>query len=130
MREHTAATRVRYGETDQMGVVYHAHYLVYFELGRTELLRSAGLDYRGLERRGIFLVVTEASCLYRSAARYDDLLRIETRVAGLGKASVRFEYALRAEDGRLVAEGRTALASLDARRRPARLPEDVAALLG
>jgi acyl-CoA thioester hydrolase len=129
MREHTVSTRVRYGETDQMGVVYHAHYLAYFELGRTEFLRAAGLAYAGLERRGIYLVVTEALCRYRSPAHYDDVLRIQTRVSGLGKASVRFEYAIRTEDGRLVADGHTELASVDARKKPSRLPEDVAGLL-
>jgi acyl-CoA thioester hydrolase len=130
MREHTVAVRVRYGETDQMGVVYHARYLEYFETARTELLRTAGLAYAEMERRGIFLVVTEAACRYRSPARYDDVLRVRARVAALGKASVRFEYDLRTEDdGRLVAEGHTELASVDARKRPVRLPEDVAGLL-
>jgi len=129
MRELAVTTRVRYGETDQMGVVYHSNYFLYFEMGRTDLLRAAGLAYADLERRGLYLVVTEASCRYRSAARYDEILRIETRVAGLGKASVRFEYAVRAEDGRLVAEGGTDLASVDAGKKPVRLPPEVAALL-
>ncbi len=129
MKGHTVTTRVRYGETDQMGVVYHAHYLQYFEMGRTELLRAAGLAYGELERRGVFLVVTEARCRYRSAARYDEVLRIETRVAGLGKASVRFAYEVRGEDGRAVADGHTELATVDARKRPRRLPGEVAALL-
>ena len=129
MNEHTVTTRVRYGETDQMGVVYHAHYLAYFEMARTELLRSAGLAYSEMERRGIFLVVTEASCRYRSPARYDEVLQVRARVAGRGKASVRFEYDIRAEDGRLVAEGHTELASVDGRKRPTRLPDAVADLL-
>lgn len=130
MREHTVTARVRYGETDQMGVVYHARYLEYFETARTELLRAAGLAYAEMERRGIFLVVTEAACRYRSPAHYDDILRIRARVAALGKASVRFEYDIRREGhGSLVAEGHTELASVDARKRPVRLPEEVAGLL-
>lgn len=129
MREHAFVTRVRYGETDRMGVVYHAHYLVYFEIGRTELLRAAGLAYRDLERRGLCLAVVESRCRHRSPAHYDDQLRIETRVAHVGRASVRFEYAIRAEDGRLVADGHTVLLALDDRWRPTRLPEDVVSLL-
>ncbi len=129
VREHQTAVRVRYGETDQMGVVYHAHYLQYFETGRTELLRAAGLSYRDLERRGVFLVVTEAFCRCRFPARYDDVLRVETRVGEVRRASVRFEYAVRAEDGRLVAEGHTELASVDSAKKPVRLPTDVASLL-
>jgi len=129
MREHTFTTRVRYGETDRMGVVYHAHYLVYFEIGRTELLRAAGLAYRELERRGLCLAVVESRCRHLSPAHYDDVLRIETRVASLGKASVLFEYDVRAEDGRRVAEGHTRLVALDRRWRPTRLPEDVVSRL-
>jgi acyl-CoA thioester hydrolase len=129
MREHTAVTRVLYGQTDQMGVVYHANYLAFFELGRTELLRAAGLPYADLEKRGVFLVVTEAGCRYRSGARYDETLRIATRVAALGKATVRFAYSVLGEDGRLVAEGHTELATVNASRKPIRLPDDVAARL-
>lgn len=129
MKEHTAVTRVLYGQTDQMGVVYHANYLHFFELGRTELLRAAGLPYADLEKRGVFLVVTETGCRYRSGARYDETLRISTRVAALGKATVRFEYSVIADDGRLVAEGHTELATVNASRKPIRLPGDVASLL-
>jgi acyl-CoA thioester hydrolase len=129
MKEHVTTTRVRYGETDQMGVVYHANHLLYFEMGRTELLRAAGLPYSDLEKRGLLLVVTEALCRYRTHARYDETLRIETKVGSVGKASVRFEYAVRGEDGRLVCEGHTDLACLDGRKKPVRLPEDVVAKL-
>ena len=125
MKEHTASVRVRYGETDQMGVVYHANYLLYFEEGRTELLRRTGLPYGELEARGILLVVTEAACRYRAPARYDETLEIRTRVDRLGRASVRFVYEVRGADGRLCAEGHTELASVDAGKRLVRLPEDV-----
>jgi acyl-CoA thioester hydrolase len=129
MREHSTATRVRYGETDQMGIVYHAHYLLYFEMGRTELLRAAGVAYAELEKRGIFLVVTEACCRYRAGARYDDLLTIRTRVGRVGKATVRFDYSVTGPAGALLAEGHTELASVNAAHSPVRLPQDVSSRL-
>lgn len=129
MIEHAVSVRVRYGETDQMGVVYHANYLHYFETGRTELLRASGVAYSALETKGVFLVVTGAELRYRAAARYDEVLRIVTRVAAVGKASVRFEYVIRGEDDRLLTEGATNLASVDASKKPVRLPAELAALL-
>jgi acyl-CoA thioester hydrolase len=130
MRRHSVVTRVRYGETDQMGVVYHANYFLYFELGRTELMRAAGFPYSELERRGVFLVVTDAGCRFRAPARYDEEIRIDTRVARLGKATVRFEYEIRGAEGRLLAEGHTELAAVDrATQAPVRLPEEIAARL-
>ncbi len=130
MRRHSVVTRVRYGETDQMGVVYHANYFLYFELGRTELMRAAGFPYAELERRGVFLVVTDAGCRYRAPARYDEELRIDTRVARLGKATVRFEYEVRGAGDRLLAEGHTELAAVDrSTQEPVRLPEEIAARL-
>lgn len=128
--EHRFSTRVRYGETDQMGVVYHPNYLVYFEIGRTELMRTCGVPYGDLERKGILLVVTEVSVRYRSAALYDELLEVLTRVDSLGKASIRFSYRVCGADGRLCAEGSTDLASLDARKSPVRLPSEIVGLLG
>ena len=129
MIEHTLSLRVRYGETDQMGVVYHANYLLYFETGRTELLRAAGFAYADLEKRGLFLVVTETGCRHRAAARYDDLLRVVTRVTRLGKATIRFEYEVRGPDGTLLAKGHTELASVDREKRPVRLPSEILAAL-
>jgi len=129
MREHTVTTRVRYGETDQMGVVYHANYLLYFEMGRTELMRAAGFAYSELERRGIYLVVTETACRFRAPARYDQEIRIATRVARLGKATVRFEYSVLGLEGELLAEGHTELASVNRDKHPVRLPSDVASQL-
>ncbi|MFN3484343.1 MAG: acyl-CoA thioesterase [Planctomycetota bacterium] len=130
MRRHSVVTRVRYGETDQMGVVYHANYFLYFELGRTELMRAAGFPYAELERRGVFLVVTDAGCRYRAPARYDEEIRIDTRVARLGKATVRFEYEVRGAGDRLLADGHTELAAVDRiTQAPVRLPEEIAARL-
>mgnify|MGYP001593168872 CR=1 FL=1 len=112
-----------------MGVVYHPNYLLYFEPGRTERMRAAGAAYADLERRGVFLVVTEARCRYRGAARYDETLTIATRVEEVGKASVRFSTRVSGPDGRLLCEGDVSLASVDRSMSPVRLPADVAALL-
>ncbi len=127
---HRATVRVRYGETDQMGVVYHAEYLRYFEVGRTELLRERGLSYRELEARGVLLAVVEAGCKYHTSARYDDVLAIETTLSERGKARVRFDYAIRRGDGELVASGFTVLACLGADMRPRRFPAELEAALG
>lgn len=126
MRTHTHTLRVRYGETDQMGVVYHANYLLYFETGRTELMRAAGLAYRELEERGVFLVVTETACRHRAAARYDEELRVVTTVDRVGKATVRFRYEVFGPSGTLLADGHTELASVDRAKNPVRLPGEVA----
>jgi acyl-CoA thioester hydrolase len=129
MPEHTVTVRVRYGETDQGGVVYHPNYFLYFEAGRTELLRAAGVVYSELEKSGVFLVVTEASCTYRSAARYDEELRVVAKVDHVGKATVGFSYRVLGPTGALLAEGRTILASVDSAKNPVRLPKTVADLL-
>jgi len=127
--EHSVSVRVRYGETDQMGVVYHPNYFLYFETGRTELMRASGVAYSELEKAGVFLVVTQASCRYRAAARYDQELKIVTRVDQVGKATVQFSYRVLGPDGALLAEGSTELASVDAAKNPVRLPREVAELL-
>jgi acyl-CoA thioester hydrolase len=112
-----------------MGVVYHPNYLLYFETGRTELMRAAGVTYSELEKSGVFLVVTEASCRYRAAARYDQELSVVTRVDQVGKATIRFSYRVLGPGGRLLAEGHTELASVDAAKNPVRLPEGSVRLL-
>lgn len=127
--EHTVTVRVRYGETDQMGVVYHPNYFLYFETGRTELMRASGVAYSELERSGVYLVVTQATCRYRAAARYDQELKIVTRVDQVGKATVQFSYRVLGPGGALLAEGGTELASVDAAKNPVRLPREVADLL-
>ena len=129
MEPHETRLRVRYGETDQMGVVYHPNYFLYFETGRTELMRASGVTYSEMEKSGIFLVVTEASCRYRAAARYDQELKVVTRVEDVRKATVRFSYRVLGPDGALLVEGSTELASVDASKSPVRLPREVAELL-
>jgi acyl-CoA thioester hydrolase len=118
--------RVRYAETDQMGVVYYANYFVWFEVGRTELLRSLGGTYRDLEAEGIFLPVIEASCTYSQASRYDDELDIRTTGRLLSPVRMEFQYeVVRLADQVTTATGRTVHAALNPRGRPCRLPERV-----
>ena len=118
--------RVRYAETDKMGVVYYANYLVWFEVARTDLLRQAGWSYREMEAGGYVLPVVEAHCAYRQSARYDDELDIRTRGLMLSPVRLRFDYqVVRAADEALLAEGHTVHASLDTQGKPTRLPEQV-----
>ncbi len=122
-----ARVRVRYAETDQMGVVYHANYLVWFEVGRVEKIRSMGLDYRQMEGEGLMIAVVEASARYKAPARYDEELRVRTRVSGLRGSIVRFDYAVeRMSDGVLLCTGETVhvVVGRDMQRR--RLPEGYA----
>jgi len=101
--------RVRYAETDQMGVVYHANYLIWFEVGRVEFIRQAGMDYKTMEsEEGAMIAVVEATARYIAPARYDDELIVRTTLAGVRGPIVRFKYAvLRAEDMTLLCEGET-----------------------
>ena len=130
MPDSSSTVRVRYAETDKMGVAYHANYFVWFEVARCDLLRSLGSTYRDLEERGVMLPVIEAHCAYRTAARYDDELEIQTSGALLSPARVEFTYAVRRRtDGAALAEGRTEHAVVDQRGRPRRLPEDIQGVL-
>lgn len=131
-----ARVRVRYAETDQMGVVYHANYLVWMEVGRVEYWRSVGLRYRDIERDdGILLVVAEANCRYRTPAHYDDEVVIRTRVAESNARYVRFEYELAVEatgsdPERILATGYTKHIFCGRDRRPCKLPPKYHASLG
>jgi acyl-CoA thioester hydrolase len=122
--------RVRYAETDKMGVVYYANYFVWFEVGRCELIRAIGKSYRDLEEAGIGLPVIEAHCEYRSPARYDDELQVKTWGALLSPARVEFRYEVsQVTDGTVNAVGRTVHASVDQKGRPCRLPDYIRDLL-
>jgi len=126
----TIDIRVRYAETDKMGVVYYANYLVWFEIGRCELLRAIGRSYRQMEAEGIGLPVIEAHCEYRSPARYDDELQVRTTGRLLSPARVEFEYEIcRPCDGTVNATGRTVHAAIDTNGRPCRLPDYIRELL-
>lgn len=118
------AHRVSYGETDGMGILYHAEYLHLFERSRNEFIRERGMSYADVERRGIFLPVREAQCRYRRSARYDDLVWVRVGIQEWGRASLRFVYDLRNEDKRfLLAEGMTQHAVVGAEGKPVRTPE-------
>ena len=113
-----------------MGVVYHAHYLVYFEQGRTEFLRAFGPSYREVEESGLLLVVADAGARFLRPGRYDDVLVVRTRVASVSGVRLRFEYeVVRPADGATLAVGHTTLASTDVEGRPIRLPEALRAVL-
>jgi acyl-CoA thioester hydrolase len=119
---HETAVRVRYDEVDRMGVVHHPRYLVYFEIGRTEYLRSLGGSYRALEDSGTLLMVVETSTRHVKPASYDDLLTVRTRLVSLGPVRLRFEYEV-LRDEVLLATGHTLLAATDPNGRPRRLPD-------
>jgi acyl-CoA thioester hydrolase len=122
--------RVRYAETDKMGVVYYANYFVWFEVGRTDLLRDAGWTYREMEHDGVALPVIEAHCDYRQSARYDDEIEVRTAGSLLSPVRVAFDYeVVRPSDDALLATGRTVHAALDPAGRPTRLPPRVRELL-
>jgi acyl-CoA thioester hydrolase len=119
----SSIVRVRYAETDRMGVAYYANYLVWFEVGRADLLRRLGWSYRELEESGVILPVIEAHCEYRQPSRYDDELEIRTSGRVLSPVRLRFDYeVVRRADRVVAAVGRTVHAALDASGRPCRLP--------
>jgi acyl-CoA thioester hydrolase len=121
--------RVRYAETDQMGVVYYANYLVWFEIGRTDLLRQNGWSYREMEVDGYSLPVIDAQCAYKASAKYDDEIEVRTSGAMVSPVRVKFSYeVVRTADRALLATGSTVHATLDRGGKPCRLPERVRAL--
>ena len=132
MKEHQVRVRVRYAETDRMGVVYYSNYLVWMELGRVEYCRAVGLSYRDMEDRdGVLLTVAEAHCRYLAPAVYDDEVIITTRIEECGSRLVRFAYQMRrASDERLLARGYTKHVFCGRDMRPCKLPEKYRSMLG
>ena len=125
-RRGCSSVRVRYAETDQMGVVYYANYFVWFEVGRADLLRSLGSSYRDMERTGLTLPVIEAHCRYHRSARYDDELDVKTEGRMLSPVRIEFVYeVVRRADQTVAASGRTVHAALDGAGKPCRLPESI-----
>jgi acyl-CoA thioester hydrolase len=125
-RSTTSVVRVRYAETDKMGVVYYANYLVWFEIGRTDWLRETGISYRSMEEDGLQLPVIEAHCGYRQGARYDDELEIRTRAEQVSPVRVKFDYdVVRRSDGVVLAAGHTVHAVMGPAGRPVRLPDRI-----
>lgn len=120
--ESSAIVRVRYKDTDQMGVVYNGNYFTWFEVGRVELLRDIGISYKDLERRGVFTAVAEAYCKYIKPARFDDEIIIKTRIRKLTETRIEFEYSLyRKEDELLLAKGYTPHVFVDKNIKPVNL---------
>jgi len=121
--------RVRYAETDQMGVVYHTNYLIWCEMGRTDFIRARGMSYAALESSGIGLAVSELSARFHSAARYDDMIRVRTTLADVKSRAITFDYLItKAETGERLVTARTALVSIDASGRLIALPPSVRGL--
>lgn len=122
MNQHTIDIRVRYCECDPMGFLHHGQYFTYFEMGRTELLRAIGGNYRQMEADGLFVVVVKAGCRYQRPARYDDVLRLETIVTRVSAAKIEHEYRV-FRDGEELAVGHTTLPVVDRDGRVQRVPE-------
>ena len=131
LKYNDARVRVRYAETDQMGVVYHANYLVWFEVGRVELLRSMGFDYKQMEAEdGINIAVVEVSARYKAPARFDDELIVRTSVRAMRSVIIKFGYeVLRCADGVVLCEGETTHIVVDGQMKKAVLPEKYALVM-
>ena len=122
---HEIELRVRYAETDQMGVVYHANYLIWCEMGRTDFIRRLGVSYADMERAGVSLAVSELSARFHAAARYDDLIRVQTTLADVRSRMVAFEYVIaNATTMQRLVSAKTTLVSLDRSGRPIALPPE------
>lgn len=122
--------RVRYAETDQMGIVYHANYLVWCEMGRTDLMRRLGVSYAEMERGGISLAVSELSARYHAAARYDDIIRVNTTLVDVRSRMIIFDYLIvNAHTGKRLVTARTTLVSIDRSGKTVALPAVVRELL-
>jgi acyl-CoA thioester hydrolase len=119
---HETTIRVRYAETDRMGLLHHANYLVYFETARTEMLRQSGVSYREIEDAGHFLVIVDVGCKFKRPAHYDDVLTVKTTVARVTHVKIVHHYEV-LRDGLLLAEGHSTLACVDRDGRPQALPE-------
>ncbi|HYV19310.1 MAG TPA: thioesterase family protein [Verrucomicrobiae bacterium] len=129
-RAGVVTLRVRYPEVDRMGVAHHRNHFVWFEIGRTELMREAGIPYAEVEEGGLYLPVIEATCSYHAPARYDEELRVTTTIEATSPVRATFGYRLeRIADGRLLATGTTTHAAIDASGRPRRLPPALRRLL-
>jgi acyl-CoA thioester hydrolase len=128
--EHDIKLRVRYADTDTMKVVYYANYLVWFESGRVELLRSRGIVYRDIEEMGVFIPVVEVQANYKAPARFDDELLVRTRVAKVGKTSIRFENEVyRLPSMELLCTGHTVHVVVGKDGKPLRIPDELRARL-
>ncbi len=118
--------RIRYGETDQMGIVYHGNYAQYFEIGRTEWLRNLGITYKQMEEEGIKLPVISLVVNFKKSVCYDDVIKVKTTLKKMPTASIEFDYEIENENGEIVTTGNTVLAFIDiVRNRPTRCPQHI-----
>jgi len=118
--------RIRYGETDQMGIVYHGNYAQYFEIGRTEWLRNLGITYKQMEAEGIKLPVISLTVNFKKSVGYDDLIKVKTSLKKMPTASIEFDYEIENEKGEIVTTGNTILAFIDINKnRPTRCPQHI-----
>lgn len=116
--------RVRYGETDQMGVVYHGNYAQYFEIGRVDWLRKFGVSYKEMEESGIMLPVISLSVKFKKSARYDDVIKVKTQLVKIPSATIEFDYEILNDKNEILATGNTSLVFIDINRnRPTRCPQ-------
>jgi acyl-CoA thioester hydrolase len=131
MHKYSTKTRVRYSETDQMGVVYHGNYAQFFELGRTEWLRALGITYKELENQGIMLPVIQLQCNFLKSALYDDVLTIETELVKKPMVKIAFNYKITNQNEELICTGSSVLAFMNMKTgKPLQCPEDLLSKLG
>lgn len=124
MKTHTTSFRIRYAETDQMGVVYHGNYAQFFELGRTEWLRETGITYKNMEDNGIMLPVVSLQCNFKKSALYDDVLTVTTKLKKTPTVKIEFDYEINNQNNELICTGNTVLAFLNKEtKKPMRCPE-------
>ncbi|CAL2084298.1 4-hydroxybenzoyl-CoA thioesterase family active site [Tenacibaculum sp. 190524A02b] len=124
LHQHTTSTRIRYGETDQMGVVYHGNYAHFFEIGRTEWLRNLGVTYKYMEKNGIILPVISLNCIFKKSAFYDDIITIKTYLKKEPSVRIEFDYEITNQNNEVLCTGSTILAFLDSiTKKPIRCPE-------
>ena len=129
MKPHKTKIRVRYEETDRMGVVYYGNYFIWFEVARTELFRSLGISYREIEEKdGLYLVVASARCDYKLPATYDDIVTVETNLIALKNTSIVFEYTLK-RGGSIIAKGESSHVFTNKKGRPVKMPEKIKSAL-
>jgi acyl-CoA thioester hydrolase len=122
---HNTKVRIRYKDTDRMGVVYYGNYLTFFEVGRTEYMRELGFPYCELEGKGYSLAVTEAAAKYHGNVGYDSLITIKTAISELKRVTVRFAYEILSEENKLLVTGHTVHACLNESNKPIRMPADL-----
>jgi len=128
---HRIEIRVRYGDTDAMGIVYYANYLRWFEMGRTEMMRHLGIAYKEIEEQGVYLPVSEVFCKYHRPAKYDDVLIIETRIDFLKKVSLQFSYRiLRVQDDVELVSGTTLHGFINQKGKIVKAPSSLASKIG